>query len=903
MSKTNDFIHKEILQNLLLNFALSMILFLYKSRDVGNGLLEILYFQGTIMSFLQQTTIINITDNLENCIPVGNLFRAKCPICKSNSSRPFVLFENGGYYCHSCNEKGGAFGLIEDVLKLKLSNFKNILNKLNPFTTNQKNNQKYFQFKQKEFHKSIENNRERIFELLHELIPKNTKDLKLNRLNKFIGYDDKNNSLAINLIDDKLNIKNIKRRKVGNIKWLGLKGGDGKFAPSRLTGKEFVFVASGIAEFMILHASDLDYVVMQSDGIDINHLLPRAVTAVIIEDNDKKDIEKKEDEEFRCFKNPSQFNPFQKKVTKKILGEKIAINFEKVLDRELKAGYDLRDFITEFPNNWKSLIETEIDNLSKKIEKVEDEIVINYRGQYPDYLDKFPSVVISRTNSGKTFQYEKQAGNLILVPKSYQSNLMAGTNTKILLDKISNDGAIITFHKFYGHYKTNLEFRKLIDGKKIKLIVDEAHELVLNPSPEFQLIYNLDAIFLSATLEKFFRRDLQRYKYKPENPDIIYYTTDGELPKDNRSIIFMDNVNALKNNYPNNSILGKQHNFKSPNIHTTNQEIVFTTSALREGISIKNPNFNACMVYAKECKMWNNKNTIQALYRLRVKNSLKIVSAPPKKQYEKYIDYSWWENRIHSYTNEQTTNTIMGEHYSKLIKITHKINQYQKADEYSIVCYLSELTKNNYDKDFYKFEEYKEDFEPLEINTKIEKLNIEDENKEFFNYIFENGEEWSIPQNRKKAFERWLESDKSGLIDKIVKLDKYKNLNEIYLKSNLAKTIKAKYNKIYKNKKYTIQMFYKLLKSLVQLEMINDETGKIIKRVGSKTNLKKISIKVVAQCLIKGIKIIKKVVTKVKIWLDSFKDIKTPAIDDYSDISSSFRSEIRGVCFINKRCR
>jgi len=855
------------------------------------------------MSFFHKTThhnqsnIHNIADNLENCKQAGENFRADCPICKSQSSRPFILFPNGGYYCHSCNQKGGAFSLIQDIFKLDFSNFRNVFNK---FTSNKKYSKPNFKYRQEAFHKSIANNRKRIFELLYQLIPENTKDLKLNKLNRFIGYDEKNDTLAISLIDEETHFVNIKRRKVGDIKWLGLKGGDGKFAPSRLTGKELVFVASGIAEFMILHASELDYIVMQSDGADINYLIPKDVKVVVIEDNDKKDIVNIEDKAYQCFKNPSQFNPFRKKVTAKILNETIAINFEKILDRELKAGYDLRDFITEFPESWKSLIESEIDDLSKKVEKIKDEIVINYKGQYPKYLDKFPSVVISRTNSGKTFQYEKQAGNLILVPKSYQTNLITGTDTQTLLDKISNDGAIITFHKFYGHYTKNLEFKQMIDSKKIKLIVDEAHELVLNPSPEFQLIYNLDAIFLSATLEKFFRRDLQRYKYKPENPEVIYYTTNGELPKNYRSIIFMDNVKILKNNYPNSSILGKKHNFISQNIHTTTQKTIFTTSALREGISIKNSNFNACMVYAKECKMWNNKNTIQALYRLRVKNSLKIVSSPPKEQYRKYIDYNWWENQINSYTDEQIINTIMGEHYSKLIKITHKVNQYQKADEYSIVCYLSDLTKNNYDEDFYKFEEYQDNFEPLEINTKIETLNIKDENEDYFTYIFENGEEWSIPQNKREAFKRWLELDNIGFIDKIAKLNRYKNLNEIYLKSNLAKTIKAKYNKMNKNrgKKYTIQMFYRLLRSLVQLEMINDETGKIIKRVGSTTNLKRISIKVVSKCSIIGIKIIKKVIKKVKIWLDTFKDIKIPNIDGYNDISSNLIDKIKGVnCF------
>ncbi len=418
----------------------------------------------------------------------------------------------------------------------------------------------------------------------------------------------------------------------------------------------------------------------------------------------------------------------------------------------------------------------------------------------------------------------------------------------------------------------------------------------LNPSKEFQLIYNLDAIFLSGTLDKFFRRDLQRYKYKPEKPDIIYYTTNGKLPNNYRSIIFIDNAKALKENYPNNCIVGKQHHFNGVDIQTTTQKIVFTTSALREGISVKNPNFNACMVYAKECRLWNTKQTLQALYRSRIPNTIKIVSAPPKPQYRKNIEYEWWETFINNHTEEQITNTIMGEHYSKMINITHKLNHYQKADEYSIVCYLSHLTRNNYDEDFFKFVEYKEDFEPLEIKTKVEKTDRSKEDERFFNHIFENGKTWSIPQNKRKSFQRWLEHENSGFIAKLEKLNTSKNLNELYLKSNVAKKIKAKYNKMYKHKgkKYTIKMFYNLLRSLVKLEMVNDKTGKLIKRVGSKTDLKNISIKVINRCAIIGVKIVKEAVKKVQKWLDGFKEVRKGQRDCFSEVLSGFDVDIKG---------
>ena len=72
----------------------------------------------------QQLDIIDIADNLNNCKQAGDKFRADCPICESQSSKPFVLFPNGGYYCHSCNEKGGAFKLITDVFKLNYNNFR-----------------------------------------------------------------------------------------------------------------------------------------------------------------------------------------------------------------------------------------------------------------------------------------------------------------------------------------------------------------------------------------------------------------------------------------------------------------------------------------------------------------------------------------------------------------------------------------------------------------------------------------------------------------------------------------------------------------------------------------------------------------------------------------------------------
>ena len=857
------------------------------------------------MAYNHNIEIYQLVDKLEDAKEYGDKFRSTCPLCGSKSARPFILFPNGGYFCHVCNQKGSVFSLIRDVFKQDISNFKDVIEGLNPtfevksrretYDETEKNIQRFL-YIHNIFHDRFRYNRELVYRLLYELIPKETEYLTLSKNDRYIGYDNRNKTLTVSLIDqddyhyDYNRVLNIKRRKVKDIKWMGLKGGDGKYAPHRLTGKKFVYVASGMAEFLILNASDLDYIVMQSDGADINHLIPNPdeATVVVIEDCDKRDIKDEEDKKYKCFKNPEQFNPFKKKVTDKIKGDKIAIDFEQILDREVKAGYDLRDFVNEHPSDWLDLINEE---LYRQYNQVRDEIVIPYSGRFPNFKRAKSinrGVVISKPHSGKTYAFEKTAGTLIIVPKVEQSNVHQGEDTYALLDHIfKKDGAIITFHKFYGHYVSNEDFKDLIDRKSIKLIVDEAHELVFNPSKEFQLIYNLDAIFLSGTLDKTFRPDLQRYKYKPEEPDVIFYTK-GDLPSGYRSIIFIDNAKALKRNYPDNAVVSKKHKeFKSVDIHTTDKDVVFTTSALREGVSIKNRNFNACMVYAQGCRRWNTKQKIQALYRLRRDDSMKIISAPPKEEYTKRIDFDWWENFINSNTEDKISNTIMGEHYSEMMKITHKVNGYDKADNYSIVCYLSKLTGNNYDKDFFKFVEFHRHseplpgrFEPLEINTQRKDENEDDE--EYFTYTFEADEnqektKWIIPKNKRKMFDRWLYNLKSGLIAKLIKLKSFKNLNEIYKKSNVAKVIKAQYNKIHKKrgKKYTIYMFYKLLRDLVKIEIIDDKSGKVLQRVGSKTNLKEVSIRVVDSCSIKGIKVVnemmkkaKKIKEKSKKWLD-----------------------------------
>ena len=98
----------------------------------------------------------------------------------------------------------------------------------------------------------------------------------------------------------------------------------------------------------------------------------------------------------------------------------------------------------------------------------------------------------------------------------------------------------------------------------------------------------------------------------------------------------------------------------------------------------------------------------------------------------------------------------------------------------------------------------------------------------------------------------------------------------------------------HKGKRYNIKMFYNLLRSLVKLEMVNDKTGKIIKRVGSKTDLKEISIRVINRCAVIGVKVVKEVVKHVQKWMDGFEEVGKGVIDRNISVLSDFGVNIKG---------
>ena len=65
-------------------------------------------------------------------------------------------------------------------------------------------------------------------------------------------------------------------------------------------------------------------------------------------------------------------------------------------------------------------------------------------------------------------------------------------------------------------------------------------------------------------------------------------------------------------------------------------------------------------------------------------------------------------------------------------------------------------------------------------------------------------------------------------------------------------------------------------------------------RVGSKTELKNISIKVINRCAIIGVKVVKEVVKQAQKWMDGFEEVKNPKRDLNIGVLSGFEMDIKG---------
>lgn len=160
------------------------------------------------------------------------------------------------------------------------------------------------------------------------------------------GYSDRDDSPTIHLTDKEGNIQTVAVRESRGVKWRTY--GSKKFIPYEIDD-DFIFLFSGMAEIVIMKMLGLSYIGIQADGM-VKHLpeelkeLTEGKTIIVLQDNDKS---------FR------DIIPEIKSFFRK--SEVMVMDFERILDRELKHGYDFRDFCNEIKDAKKVMERLEIE--------------------------------------------------------------------------------------------------------------------------------------------------------------------------------------------------------------------------------------------------------------------------------------------------------------------------------------------------------------------------------------------------------------------------------------------------------------------------------------------------------------------------------------------------------------
>ncbi len=460
-----------------------------------------------------------------------------------------------------------------------------------------------------------------------------------------LGYSHYHNSLTFELPDLSIN------RRTQKGKWIATAGNKRNFIPHKIDDRShYVYLYSGMAEIVSCEAMAINYIGLQMDHSDSKitdeiKTKMKDKTLVIIEENDdsSRDLSQRLRKMF-----------FNVKIMK--------------IGNDKNYGYDLRDFVNDKGSFEISamMLQAMADVLPLEEHEVQDEIVINYEGKYIDLKGNVDltrgCVIVAVMGSGKTHTFKNNPGDMILVPRVQQTDTGKGDKTDYVINKALTEGAILTYEKFIGHYKVSEEFRDLVNSKKIRIIVDEAHKILSSMKAEYKLIYELDAIFMSGTLSQGFRTDLQRYKFMPtkENRTKIFYT-DGDIPDFDTALYFIDKANVLIQNYYDCCVVGAEHNFDNVNLHS--KEVngkIFSTNAAREGVSIETGVFESAVVVAGHCGLWNTKDIIQGVGRVRGDSVLRIVTKPIEAQKE-VIGFDYYSELAKSYTSTQLINTIIGE--------------------------------------------------------------------------------------------------------------------------------------------------------------------------------------------------------------------------------------------------
>ena len=154
---------------------------------------------------------------------------------------------------------------------------------------------------------------------------------------KYMGFSIKHQSLTVSLFDEDGHVKAIAIRKSKDkdgtfIKWKTY--GSKTYIPHKIND-EFIFLAVGMAEFILFEMMKVSYILLQSDSI-YRHISKE----IIYKASGKYLIVLKENDESFSKLIGELRNIF-------ISSELIIIDFETILNRKLPKGFDYRDYCNQ----------------------------------------------------------------------------------------------------------------------------------------------------------------------------------------------------------------------------------------------------------------------------------------------------------------------------------------------------------------------------------------------------------------------------------------------------------------------------------------------------------------------------------------------------------------------------
>ncbi len=160
--------------------------------------------------------------------------------------------------------------------------------------------------------------------------------LDRNTLDMMIGFDARNDSFTVSLLDSN-DVKAVTVQRVGDIKWKTF--GKKSYTPFRIDQRPYAFVVFGMKEILLLEAGDYPYIGFQSDSTaksiarykraeEIKRLAVEMVLILLLDNDDS------------CH---GTIEPIETYFDSSYI---VAVDFQKLLfDRILPKGYDFYDFV------------------------------------------------------------------------------------------------------------------------------------------------------------------------------------------------------------------------------------------------------------------------------------------------------------------------------------------------------------------------------------------------------------------------------------------------------------------------------------------------------------------------------------------------------------------------------